>query len=71
MTTPCTTRIRLYGGLRKNQRQNFVAAPPGTKGVVTTKDWDELHTLFYRAKFVVDGKVVYVRCALDSVEVET
>jgi hypothetical protein len=64
----CRAAFNLYGGHHKKQRQNYTLVPRGTEGVVTSERVDEDGSAFVTAKFMIEGRLVYVRCALAAVQ---
>lgn len=70
MKVPCVTQFRLYGGLNKKQRQNYLEVPAGSSGTLTGKEMNDLNTEVCTVKFIVDGKLLYVCCAPSALRVE-
>lgn len=64
----CVSLYPLYGGA-KNQRRNYVRVPPGSVGLVT--HWvteAEDGSVYYRVKFKMGSRYVYVRCAPSMIQ---
>lgn len=65
----CKSKIKLYGGWQKIQRQNYTPVEPGTVGEVVNAYKTEYGTTVALCKFYVNKKRVWVRCSLTVLEV--
>ena len=65
----CVAAQRLWGGRSKDQRQNYVPVERGTVGRTLGLFFDSHGVRFYLARFTVDGKAVFVRCAESCLEI--
>ena len=65
----CRSRIKLYGGTAKQQRRNFLPVPLGSVGLVRQRiTVGDTGTEYFLCVFWIDGRRLWVRCAVDTVE---
>lgn len=66
---PCRTRLKLYGGIFKNQRRHFQEIPIGSRGIARQRITEGSTGIeYYLCTFKLRHQRLWARCTLDSIE---